>query len=636
MRLFIAEKPSLANVVATALGGGKKSNGFIEVGNDKISWCFGHMYELFNPEDYDPDNKKWSLDNLPIIPDQWQRQAKKDCKPQLKIIKGLLKNATEVVNAGDPDREGQLLIDELLEEMKWKGKTSRLWLTALEDGVVKKALLEMKPNSEYRGHKEAAEARSCADWLVGLNMTRAYTVKAQGMGYKGVLSVGRVQTPTLSLVVGRDRQIEGFKPTSHFGIEAQFEGGGGLYKGTWQIPEAMQDSEGRCLKQADADKALDTIRDSKGVVKTFTKEKKAKKPELPFSLSALQAFNSKKFGLSAQETLDIAQALYETYKATSYPRTDCRYLSEEALPEAAETLKAISEALPGFEDSIKACDISKTPKSFNNKKLTAHTAIVPTKKAADMSKMNENEKKVYVEICKRYIVQFMPDYEFEEVIIISECKGATFKTRGVNVMSMGWQSLSVEEKDEKDDDQEEAQTLDISGLKEGDEVFCVGATCKSLMTKPPQRFNEGSLIMAMASIAKFVDDPEAKKRLKETAGIGTEATRANILETLKKRGYMEIKGKALISTDTARSFVDCLPREITDPVTTASWEQVLDNIATGNGSKDTFLKSQATFVRAIVQRVKTTDMKSIPIPPANQSTPKKAKKKTFKKKKSTC
>lgn len=609
MKLYIAEKPSLAQVIAAGIGGVKKKEGFIEANDSIITWCFGHLYELAPPESYDEKFKQWSLETLPILPETIKRMAKKEAKKQIGIIKKLIKSSSSIVNAGDPDREGQLLVDIVIEEAGYKGKIERIWMEALDEKSVDKALTNLKPNSDYKGLKESAEARSIADWLYGINLTRAFTVKGKETGYKGVLSVGRVQTPTLALVVNRDRDIEGFKPVPFYSIRADFKNSDISFKGNWIVPEDKADSEGRCINKNFAAEVIEKIKGKTANVIERKEEIKKKEAELPFSLSKLQSYCSKKFGMGAKEVLDIAQSLYEKHKATTYPRTDCRYLSDGSFDEVNETIDAIFAAdkeLSKIEDLI---DRTQKGKCFNSKKITAHTAIIPTRNKAGISAMSVKEKQVYEVVVKRYLSQFLPPYEYKAVSIITEAFDEKFSTKGKTEINKGWRILEAPLEDEKENKEEEDNSSNLDGIKKDAFVDCSEAQILDKKTTPPARFTEGSLIEGMGGIAKFVDDPEVKKRLKETAGLGTEATRAGIIETLKNRRYLEVQGKFLISAKIGREFIDIVPNMIKDPATTAQWEQVLESIENGVAQKAVFLKSQGKLVSSLVSKIKASTVK---------------------------
>ena len=601
MKLYIAEKPSLGREIAQSLGITKKNGSFIECGQDTVTWCFGHMFELWNPQDYGEQFQKWSFDSLPILPQDYQRKPISKTKSQIATIKKLLKNTDTVVNAGDPDREGQLLIDEVLEELAWSGPTERIWITALNSKALKNALAAPRPNADYKGLRDSAYSRSVADWVVGMNLTRAFTLLAQKAGHQGVFSVGRVQTPTIALVVNRDSEIANFKPVDYHVLTATFRSETGDYDAIWQVPENLSDPNKRCLDKSVAEQIAGKIEGQKGIVRKAEKTRKKKEVELPFSLSALQTYCSKRWGMAAKKVLEIAQALYEKHKATTYPRTDCRYLASGAFSEVQETLKAIVVADNSLEKFMEACKVDAAPRCFNDKKITAHTAIVPTTEAPNINGMNDDELKVYDAIRRRYIAQFMAAYEFDSTTIITECCEEFFKTTGTTPVIWGWKEILFDDESKNKD-----QTSELPTVKESDPVNCEKTDVATKQTRPPAAYTEGTLIADMENIAKYVEDKEAKKILKsETVkGIGTEATRAAIIDGLKFRGYLVVSGKNIISSDKAKEALTVLPESISNPVTTADWEFALNEIASNNGNPEKFQADIAAWVKAEIAHIK--------------------------------
>lgn len=608
MRLFIAEKPSLAQTIAKALGSASRGDGYIETAGGIVTWCFGHLYEQADPDEYTPDDvprnlatgkKIWRLEDIPILPQQWKLVPRPDSAKQIGVIRQLLKQTQEVVNAGDPDREGQLLVDEVLEELNFRGAVRRVWLQDLSDAGVRKALSKLENNEKYQGLKQAAETRSRVDWLVGMNLTRVYSLKAQGNGYRGVLSVGRVQTPTLALVVNRDREIENFKPLPYFTLAATFQAKAGVYPGIWMVPEDRADPEGRCLDKSLAAAVAAKIGGKPGTVIEAERQQKKEGAPLPFSLSKLQAYASAKWGMSAQRVLDVAQSLYETHKITTYPRTDCEYLAENQHGDAAGILGAIAKAGKAYADLVQGANTKIKSRAFDDKKISAHTGIIPTSKAPDMSALSADEAKIYDAVVRRYLAQFYSDHEYLATRIITECEGERFKTTGKTPVKAGWRALYAgddEPENKRKDDEEEDANTSLPSVSQGEGVKCSAAKVQSKETKPPARFTEGTLIAAMAGVAKFVSDPVIKAKLKETSGIGTEATRAGIIETLKKRGFLVNKGKQILSTESARSFIDLLPMPLKDPGTTALWEQALEGIVAGRVPPDKFMQTQTAWL----------------------------------------
>jgi DNA topoisomerase-3 len=634
MRLFIAEKPSLGKAIAAQLPGPRKPcRTHIECGGSvTVTWAFGHLLELAEPDAYLPDSvptngkgrKKWRLEDLPIIPETWQKVPKAEAREQLAAIRGLLKNAGEVVNAGDPDREGQLLIDEILEAMKWKGPTKRIWLAALDPASVQKALGDLKDNSTYKPLRDAAEARARADWLTGMNLTRAYSLKSNG---QGVVSVGRVQTPTLALVVRRDLEIEQFTPITFYAPQITFRHANGDYKAAWKAPADAPglDAEGRLVNLPTGQAIISAADHQAGTVKVFDTEDAQEPPPLPFTLSRLQAVASSRHGLSAKETLDAAQALYETHKLTSYPRTDCPYLPESQLSDARLVLAAVACVNPALAGLVKGADMSLKSAAWNDAKIGAHHGIIPTSHdQVALDALSESEKQVYDLIVRAYLCQFYPPHRFTKTTTVTICGGHEWEAKGRTQLAAGWRAvMGGQEKPDAD-----VQALPL--MKVGDAVDWQDGRVDHRQTKPPARFTDGTLIAAMSSVHKLVTDPKIKARLKETSGLGTEATRAAIIEVLVKRGFVERKGKTVLSTPAGRILVAALPPALTDPGVTGLWEDFLSEIAAGTRTLADFEKQQTAFVVKRVEAAKAGASLAMPTQPAAAAKPKRAARKKAK------
>ena len=617
MKLFIAEKPSLGRAIAGALGIVEKQQNHIKCKNDQIvTWCFGHLLELYMPEDYDAALKKWKRETLPIVPDAYKLKVSPKTKAQVAHIAGLLKKAQTVVNAGDPDREGQLLVDEVLEHCGWTGPTQRIWLAALDDKSIAKALAAINDNKQYAPLRDAARARSQADWLVGSNCTRAMSLGAQAAGVTGVQSLGRVQTPTLALVVRRDREIEGFKPHDYYRLRATFQGDSGAFSAVFQPAETQEglDSEGRLIDAKIADSLIARVKGKDGRIIEVKKEHKKKAPPLPHCLSSLQKIASSKLGLSAKQTLDAAQALYEA-RLTTYPRTDCRYLPEEQYDDAAAILRTLAQ-IDGLKDIATNADPKIKSAAWDTKKITAHHAIIPTGEKPSAS-LAPNERKLYDLICKAYCVQFHAPCEYEARTIRVRVEETEWEAKGRRMLNGGWVEAlagddAVETKDEggKEGADREEMNAELPDLAEKASVACKDVEKQAKKTTPPPRYSEGSLIEAMSHVHRYVEDSEAKKTLKENEGIGTEATRAEIIETLKRNKFLEVKSKKIISTPAGRQLIDLCPEVIKDPVTTAQWETRLGDIVDGKETLVKFMQDQTTALGELVDTILEVKMET--------------------------
>lgn len=614
MKLFIAEKPSVARAIISEIGSLKKSKGYEECRQDTVvTWCFGHLLEQSEPGFYLKEAGKptaWALETLPIIPKKWHLEIKEDKKSQVNTIGRLLKKASVVVNCGDPDKEGQLLVDELLEYFGYKGKVLRFWVSAQDPASIRKGLSSLKPNEQFLGMKLAALGRSRADWLLGMNLTRLYTLThskdLEATGSKKlsrpIVAVGRVQTPTLAIVALRDKEIRNFKPVPYFIFKALIEKEGISFSAKWKPSQnqAGLDSENRLIDLSEAKKIYNRIKNAKEASVLFCKTTPKKTPQpKPYSLAQIQLEASEKYGFSAEDTLKTCQSLYEIHKVASYPRTDCSFLPESQHEMATDVLKAIAVTCPSLSKATEAADPKIKSDSWNDKKITAHHGIIPTVKTADWSALNEKEKKIYELIAKRYIENFYPAHEYLYTDLALQISGETFNSTGKVVTKKGWRTL--EEKETKDDE-ESSQRL--PSLQQKDLCKVQKLEAGQEKTKAPSAFTEGTLISAMENIYRYVDHPEYKKLLKDGDGIGTPATRAAIITELKKKGYLETKGKKVHASDLGIKILGLVSPLMANPVLTALFERYLKDVEAGKMKLPDFLKTQIDFLNKEVQKVK--------------------------------
>lgn len=606
MRLFIAEKPSVAKAIAAELGQTNKGDGFIQCSDDKITWCFGHMLEQAEPDEYTSDDiptnsngkKIWRVEDLPIIPETWILQPKDDAKKQLNIIGKLIKEASEIISAGDPDREGNLLVDDVLDYFKNSKLVKRFWVSSQDSVSIKRGLSSLKNNSDYAGWSDAARARQRADWLIGMNLSRAYTLRAQRGGSRSLLTVGRVQTPALALVVGRDREIEAFKPIPYHTIRATINHSDSAFSAQWVAKEDQDglDSEGRLTNTAVADEIVSKVKNKDGVISQYKQEPKKQNQPLAFALSDITVIASNKFGYSAEDVLNTCQSLYEKHKLTSYPRSDCAYLPESQHADAPAVLSAIKKVNTELSNLIDGCNPSVKSRTWNDSKITAHHGIIPTMHEGDKLALNEMERNIYDLIVRAYIAQFYPLHEYLSTTVLINIEDENFASKGKVVTKNGWKDVYTDDNDSEpgsDDDVDQ----DLPSIKQDDLIHCDDATRKDSKTKPPARFTEGTLTRAMENIHKFVTDPAHKKMLREGDGIGTSATRASILSELKRRDFLELKGKKIISTTLGRSVISALPEVVRSPVLTALYERMLKGIEQRESDLETFIRKQEDFIR---------------------------------------
>jgi len=603
MRLFLCEKPSQAKDIARMLQATRRGDGCWLGANVTVTWCIGHLLETAPPDAYDARYKRWALEDLPIVPEQWKMLVKPKTASQFKVVKRLLGEARELVIATDADREGEMIARELVEHCRYRGPIQRLWLSALDDASIRKALAALKPGAETFTLYHAALGRSRADWLIGMNMSRLFTLLGRQSGYQGVLPVGRVQTPTLRLVVDRDRSIADFVPVPYWAIEVQLLGADGTpFVAHWRAPEEVCDEQGRCLKQELAQRAADAMRRaaSARLVELKT-ERMREAPPLPFDLGTLQEVCSKKLGLGAQETLDIAQALYETHKVVTYPRSDCGYLPLSQHGEAPAILAALGRADPALAGLLPYLDPQRRSRAWNDAKVGAHHGIIPTAAAKDLDRLVGKQRAVFTLIRARYLAQFLPNHEYDRTQADFDCAGYALRAVGKRIVEPGWRR-ALPEALTPAKGREAAPPQDLPALREGQDCAVAQVTLKDLWTQPPKPFTEGDLIKAMKNVAKLVDDPRLKQKLKDTTGIGTEATRAGIIQGLLERGYLIKQGKALAATPAAFGLIDAVPRPIADPGTTAIWEQALDMVQSGEMSLEEFVVKQSAWMSKLVER----------------------------------
>lgn len=621
-RLFIAEKPSLALAIASQLPGELvKRNGFYEVGEDVVTYSRGHALEQCMPEDYDPALKTWAFDTLPMIPDTWKLTIKPDMAEQVKTIASLLKQGPqEVVNAGDPDREGQLLIDELLLFLGNRMPVRRVLVNDANPKPVQAALARMQDNREqqFKGWYESALARSRFDWLFGLNLTRAFTIAAREKGYEGLMPVGRVQTPTLALVVARDLQIETFKPAPYFTISAAFEHANGTFKAAWKPAEEQPgiDDAGLLIDRQIAEALTAKIQGKPANLVHYEKAPKKEGAPLPFNLSALQMAAGRKYGMSALEVLNVAQTLYDPpLKLLTYPRSDCPYLSDEQHELAPDVLAAVQANKPELAGAIAKCNTAQKSRAYDSGKVTAHHAIVPTEARADLSKLTQEQRNIYDMVTRVYLAQFLPAREYLQTTLELQCEGETFATGGTTETAPGWRVIYT------DDDADEEPSADVNqrlpAMAQGDGLKCTQAQAESKQTKPPKRFTDPSLLAAMVNIHKHVDDPQARARLKEGKGIGTDATRAGIVEELKNRGFLQRpkeRSSELVSSAAARSLIAALPPAARSAALTGICEQALDLVEEGKLSADAFIERNMALINKLIDTAKAGQI-NVPVMP---------------------
>ena len=610
MRLYIAEKPSMAREIAACLKNPQNGNGFIKTENGIVTWLVGHVLKQVEPDAYDAKYKIWRTEDLPIVPKIWKLEVEPKTAAQFQIVKNLIQRADEIIHAGDPDREGQLLVDEVLDFVGNKKPVKRILLNALDETSIKRANENLRDNAEFFNLKQSALARSRADWLIGMNLSRAYTLAAQRSGHHEVFPIGRVKTPTLALVVRREKEITNFKPTDFFNIFVKFQHENGSFIAKWKPKNDDRkffDREGRLINKNFAEeyqKKFATPPLDGKISGCKTSEKKEYQP-LPFSLSTLQIAAGKMFSYTPQQVLDAAQSLYEK-KLTTYPRSDCQYLPTTQFNDAKKILsnlqRTADETLKKLADNA---DAKIKSYAWNDKKISAHHAIIPTMKPVTGG-LNIVEMNIYKLIAKNYAVQFYPLHIYDETVIEVNYHNEKFTARGKVTKQIGWREFYVTPKTKSDDE----VSQNLPKVAKGDIVNYKNSELKKSVTKPPERFSASSLVQGMKDIHKYVKDLEVQQQLKDVYGIGTEATRAAIIDDLITRGFLKFKNKKILQpTEKAFMLIDLLPDEITFPDATAIWEDKLHSMSEGEGTLEEFLAGQVQFTKNLCAKAAQAKIK---------------------------
>ena len=625
LKLYIAEKPSLGRAIAAALPKPhKKYQGYIECGNgDVVTWCIGHILEQAEPESYDVKYKSWQAEDLPIIPQQWQLKPKAKTKSQLSVLRKLVKKASQLIHAGDPDREGQLLVDEVIDYLNVsktkKDQVKRLLISDLNLAAVQRSLKALKSNQEYMPLSISALARSRADWLYGINLTRAYTIQGQKTGFQGVLSVGRVQTPVLGLVVERDRLISEFTPHDYFEVLAHVKAKSNeVFLAKWQPSDACQphmDEDGRIINKALAENVVRRISGQPATVTKLDEQEKKQSAPLPYNLSALQIDAAKQFSMNAKLVLDVCQALYEKHQLITYPRSDCRYLPEDHHKGSKAILDVLARSKEKYAEFAREANSQIKNKAWNNSKVNAHHAIIPTLKDADKVNLNGFEKSVYYLIVRQYLAQFYPAYRYQKTSVELNIANGKF-TASANVpVQLGWKKMFVSPKKQTEDSQDEDKRQEqqwLPTLTQGEILDCLQGEVVTKITQAPKPFTDATLLSAMTNISRWVKDPKVVRVLKETDGLGTEATRAGIIELLFKRGYLQRLGKHIIATEIGKALVNALPKMATTSDMTAQWEVSLNAISERKVNYQNFITPLTTTLYFMVDQAQQQSFAKLP------------------------
>ncbi|HED4786238.1 TPA: DNA topoisomerase 3 [Campylobacter jejuni] len=611
MRLFIAEKPELGRAIAEGLDGNYKSGeGYIQKGDNIVTWAFGHILELAKPEEYDEKYKLWKLEDLPLPIKEFKYLPKKESKKQLKIICDLIHSdkITSIVNCGDADDEGQILIDEIVQYSKTSKPVFRVLINDLTPKAVKEEIAKIKPNADFKGMSERGFARSQADWIVGINLTRAYTIMARKNGYEGVLSVGRVQTPILSLIVNRDKEFENFKSIDYYSLLGDFNINNNTIKARLKTEDKILDEN--------LAKEIKKSCENQNAKINLKIENKKEYPPLPYNLLVLQAECAKLFGFSPDKTLEITQNLREKHKAITYNRSDCQYLPETMFEQAPNILNIIKENLNSNDEIqalIASSDLTIKSKAFNDANISAHYGIIPTQNKIS-SQLTQDELVVYNLIAKRFIIQFFHPREYQTTTINLEVNQRIFTATQNKTTKSGFRSLWQNIDSEEEQENNENDINDLSILKNGDIAKCSLIQIEKKQTKPRPYYTMTTLLKDLNSVAKYVSDERIKKLLiekdkdkkGESGGIGTPATRSNHIKTLIEREYIEVskdKKQIIKSTKKGRDLIKLSPKSLITPDMTALWFEQQKMIEISELRREQFLEEITKEVISEIQRI---------------------------------
>ncbi|MDR3271007.1 MAG: DNA topoisomerase III [Peptococcaceae bacterium] len=577
--LILTEKPSVAQEIARVLQCRQKNKGYIEGTKYVVTWALGHLATLAEPEDYDQKYKQWRLEDLPMLPEQMKLKVIRQSAHQFRVVTQLMKRQDigEMVIATDAGREGELVARWIMRLGGWRKPFKRLWISSQTDAAILDGFAKLRPGHEYNALCDAAECRAEADWLIGLNVTRALTCK-----YNAQLSAGRVQTPTLTMIVRREEEIKSFRPVDYWTVRADF----GDYYGDWRGCDGS-----RLFDQAQADALLAKCRERQGRIREVRKENKQEPAPLAYDLTELQRDANRRYGFSAQRTLNTLQNLYERHKLVTYPRTDSRYISRDIVPTLSARLRGMAVgpyAIPA--NSLLAKPLTVTKRFVDDSKVSDHHAIIPTEQPLKLADLSPEEKNLYDLIARRFLAVLHPPYRYEQLTLTTEVQGENFYSRGKIVQDPGWRAVAQQQREREEDPAESMPEQTLQTHRQGEVPLVQSVKALKGKTKPPARYTEATLLSAMENPAKFIADEELRESLKG-GGLGTPATRAEIIEKMISTFYVERSGKELIPTSKGIQLVNLVAPELRSPELTAQWEQQLTDIARGKSSKQAFIQA---------------------------------------------
>ena len=595
--LVLAEKPSVGKEIARVLGCRKSGNGYLEGDRYIVTWALGHLVTLADPDAYEKKWEKWDLQELPMLPQNWKLVVIPESRKQFGAVSGLMKrgDVSELVIATDAGREGELVARWIMQKAGWKGKTSRLWISSQTDRAIREGFQKLRPASEYDDLYKSAQARSQADWLVGLNVTRAMTCK-----WGAQLSAGRVQTPTLALIVRREEEIKRFVPREFWGISARLPG----FQAYWRDKAGNAST----FRRDEAEKLLTRLAGKPAVLTKVETVKKLTPPPAAYDLTELQRDANRKYAYSAKETLNLMQSLYERHKVLTYPRTDARYISQDVAATLPDRLQAVmtGDYRTLAQELYRAKPIQ-TKYIVNDAKVTDHHAIIPTEEQVNLYELTGPERNIYDLVVRRFLAVLMKPYEYEEIRLTMEIGGETFTAKGTRVVAPGWKAAYDKSFTALEEEGEEEQDQKLPELRQGEKLTVKELILRPGKTSPPGRYTEATLLSAMEHPAGTVKDRNLSRILEETSGLGTPATRADIIEKLFSTFYIERRGKELYPTSKGVQLVELVPEELRSAELTARWEDTLASIAKGKAADREFVAAMRDYAAKLVLEVKESD-----------------------------
>ncbi|MBN2554218.1 MAG: DNA topoisomerase III [Spirochaetales bacterium] len=593
--IVLAEKPSVGRDLAQVLGCRKKSKGYSEGDAHIVTWALGHLVELADPQVYDERYKRWSLEYLPMLPERMKLRVIPRTAHQFRTIQSLFrrKDVDNLIIATDAGREGELVARWIMRLGGWSGAYQRLWISSQTESAIREGFRTLRAGTDYDNLFRAAECRSEADWIIGLNISRALSCR-----YDARLSAGRVQTPTLALIVAREEEINNFTPESYWQVHADF----GSYTGLWRSSGGVT----RIKEEKRAREIAARVQGQEGRIIKVEARDKSEPPPLAYDLTALQREANSRLGFSAQKTLSTLQGLYERHKLVTYPRTDSRYISRDIVPTLKDRLKAVLGSR--YRTAVKQLlsgEIRTGSRFVNDGRVTDHHALLPTEQRADPQRLAPDERALWEMVVARFLAVLSPDYRYKSIALITEVEGERFFSRGVQVIDAGWRAIEQGVSEEQEGEEEEEPEQDLSSRRQGETVRVASAQARQGFTRPPPRYSEATLLDAMEHAGRFIEDKELRASIAQ-GGIGTPATRAEIIEKLLSHYYIERRGRTLLPTPRGLELLELVPGNLRSPELTARWEQRLARIARGEEAAAEFNRDIRRNATELVEMVKTS------------------------------